>query len=111
MIALVKILSGAALTTLLAANVAMAQQVNTAQGTLNGATNAEGKIRIFKGIPYAAPPVGENRWREPKPAPAWQGMRDASEFGAQCVQGHLFDDINFTRAASEDCLSLNIWTD
>ena len=91
-------------------NLATAQSVQTAGGTVKGTTTADGKIRIFKGIPYAAAPVGENRWREPKPAPAWQGVRDAIEFGAQCVQGQVFDDIRFSRPASEDCLSVNIWT-
>jgi para-nitrobenzyl esterase len=111
MIAAVKTyLSGAAIAALLAANVATAQPVKTAAGTVAGTTTGDGKIRIFKGIPYAAPPVGENRWKEPKPGPPWQGTRDATEFGAQCVQGHVFDDISFSRPASEDCLNLNIWT-
>ena len=103
-------LFGAAMLVLLAANLATAQPVGTAAGTVKGTTTADGKIRIFKGIPYAAAPVGENRWREPKPAPAWQGVRDALEFGAQCMQGQVFDDITFPRPASEDCLNLNIWT-
>ena len=98
------------LVVLLASNLAMAQPVKTIGGTVKGTTTADGKIRIFKGIPYAAAPVGENRWKAPKPAPAWQGVRDAIEFGAQCVQGQVFDDIRFSRPASEDCLSLNIWT-
>jgi para-nitrobenzyl esterase len=95
---------------LLAGSPATAQPVGTAAGPVKGTTTTDGKIRIFKGIPYAAAPVGEHRWKEPKPAPAWQGVRDATEFGAQCVQGQLFDDIRFSRAASEDCLNLNIWT-
>jgi len=111
MIATVKThLLSAAITALLASNVATAQPVKTAGGTVKGTATTDGRIRIFKGIPYAAPPVGENRWREPKPAPPWQGVRDATEFGAQCVQGHMFDDINFSRPGSEDCLNLNIWT-
>jgi para-nitrobenzyl esterase len=103
-------LLGAAITALLASTVATAQPVKTAGGAVKGTATTDGKIQIFKGIPYAAPPVGENRWREPKPAPPWQGVRDASEFGPQCVQGHMFDDINFSRPGSEDCLNLNIWT-
>ena len=85
-------------------------QVKTAAGSVMGAATADGRIRIFKGIPYAAPPVGDLRWKEPRPAAAWNGVRDATEAGAQCVQGPIFADITFPRAASEDCLSLNIWT-
>ncbi|MGH8639009.1 MAG: carboxylesterase/lipase family protein [Burkholderiales bacterium] len=85
-------------------------QVKTATGAVKGTTTADGAIRIFKGIPYAAAPVGELRWKEPRPAAAWEGVRDASEPGAQCVQGPIFSDITFPRPASEDCLNLNIWT-
>ena len=79
-------LFGAAIGALLAANVATAQQVKTAAGTVAGTATADGRIRVFKGIPYAAPPVGDLRWRTPQPAPPWKGARDANEFGAQCVQ-------------------------
>ncbi len=85
-------------------------QVKTTGGLVKGSTSADGKIRVFKGIPFAAPPVGEFRWKEPRPASAWDGVRDATEFGAQCVQGPIFGDITFPRPASEDCLNLNIWT-
>src|SRR5678816_3920164 len=44
-------------------------------------------VRVFKGIPYAAPPLGENRWRAPKPAAAWDGVRKADAFGAPCAAG------------------------
>ncbi len=72
-----------------------------------------GEILAFKGIPYAAPPVGELRWRPPQPAQAWTGVRDASDFGPACVQPtsrtrHIYSvDLGPT---SEDCLSLNVWT-
>ena len=85
-------------------------QVKTTGGLVKGSTSTDGKIRVFKGIPFAAPPVGEFRWKEPRPASAWDGVRDATEFGAQCVQGPIFGDITFPRPASEDCLNLNIWT-
>lgn len=72
-----------------------------------------GEVIAFKGIPYAAPPVGGNRWRAPQPAEPWSGVRDASDFGPACVQPtprvrHLYStDLG---ATSEDCLTLNIWT-
>ena len=87
-----------------------AAQVETDAGLVKGTTSADGRIRIFKGIPYAAPPVGDFRWKEPRPPAAWEGTRDATEAGPHCVQGVLFADISFSRPASEDCLNLNIWT-
>ena len=85
-------------------------QVMTTAGSVRGTNLADGRIRVFKGVPYAAPPVGEFRWKEPRPADKWTGVRDATEFGAQCMQGPIFSDITFPRPASEDCLNLNIWT-
>jgi para-nitrobenzyl esterase len=87
-----------------------APEVKTAAGIVRGKAGSEGRIRVFKGIPYAAPPVGEGRWREPRPALPWDGVREATAFGAQCVQGPVFGDITFPIPASEDCLSLNVWT-
>jgi para-nitrobenzyl esterase len=69
-------------------------------GTVRGIA-ADGIIR-FKGIPYAAPPVGPLRWRAPQPMKTWQGIRAAEQFGPSCMQPR---DL----AASEDCLTLNIW--
>ena len=65
-------------------------------------------VRVFKGIPYAAPPVGELRWRAPQPAPAWTGVRRAYEFGRACPQGPS-KDIPLADM-SEDCLTLNVWS-
>src|SRR5690606_39524328 len=61
-------------------------------------------------IPFAAPPVGNLRWKPPQPVVPWTGVRQATAFGTQCMQGTIFGDIVFDRPASEDCLYLNVWT-
>jgi para-nitrobenzyl esterase len=66
-----------------------------------------GGVRIFRGVPYAAAPVGERRWQAVGPVKPWQGVRDAIQFGALSVQGETFAPRS---AQSEDCLFLNIWT-
>lgn len=87
------------------------QTVNTESGQVEGKTTPDGTIRAFLGIPYAAPPVGEWRWREPQPARPWQGVRQAVTFGSRCMQGRIYDDMVFLDPGpSEDCLTLNIWT-
>jgi para-nitrobenzyl esterase len=83
--------------------------VKTTAGLVQGASIGQGGIRVFKGIPYAAPPVGDLRWQAPRPAVPWQGVRDATVFGPACMQGKVFGDISFSDL-SEDCLSLNVWT-
>ena len=96
---------------LLSAAECVPAQVRTASGMVEGTTSADGKIQIYKGIPYAAPPVGDLRWKEPQPAPAWEGVRKATEFGARCMQGPIYDDMVFRDTGpSEDCLHLNVWT-
>ena len=64
---------------------------------------------VFKGVPYAAPPVGERRWREPAPVPSWTGIRDAGEYGAPCAQADAGWNKNSAALAKEDCLFLNVW--
>jgi para-nitrobenzyl esterase len=88
-----------------------AGQVRTDTGSVEGTASADGKVRIFKGIPFAAPPVGDLRWKAPQPAPHWTGVKKATEFGARCMQGNIFGDMAFRDSGpSEDCLYLNVWT-
>ena len=80
--------------------------VQTASGAVRGALGDD--HLLFAGIPYAAPPVGPLRWRAPQPPQPWQGVRDASKYGARCVQDKAHDP-DFGRSVSEDCLTLNVW--
>ena len=77
----------------------------TDSGRLRG-VEREGAI-VWKGIPYAAPPVGPYRWREPQPAAPWNGVRDALAFGPKCMQ--TAPDTSTSTGGSEDCLTLNVW--
>src|SRR3984893_7274296 len=86
-------------------------QVRTEAGLVAGSKSADGKVVIFKGIPFAAPPVGELRWKEPQPVSPWKGVSKATEFGARCMQALIYEDMVFRDAGpSEDCLYLNVWT-
>jgi para-nitrobenzyl esterase len=87
---------------------AASNEVKIETGKLKGAT-ADG-VASFKGIPYAAPPVGELRWRPPQGAASWTGVRDATSFGPDCMQKPFPGDaapLGVTPA--EDCLYLNVW--
>ena len=85
--------------------------VKTEQGKAQGKTINEGKVKAFLGLPYAAAPVGDLRWKAPQPAPKWTGQRDATKFGAHCAQGQVFEDMVFEDGApSEDCLFLNVYS-
>jgi len=82
----------------------------TSNGTLEGVVEASG-IRSFKGIPFAQPPVGEFRFREPQPVRNWEGVRKAVAFGPRAMQLPLYGDMKFrSNGMSEDCLYLNVWT-
>jgi para-nitrobenzyl esterase len=84
--------------------------VKTAEGKVHGKTINDGKVKAFLGLPYAAPPVGDMRWKAPAPAPKWAGERDATKFGAHCAQGKVFDDMVFQDdGGSEDCLFVNVY--
>jgi para-nitrobenzyl esterase len=65
---------------------------------------------FFKGIPFAQPPIGELRWREPQPLKPWTGLRQATDYGNTCMQANSGWNKNSADKASEDCLYLNIWT-
>ena len=105
------LLGTAALATLLGAHRYAAPRVTIDTGTLEGVADSATGVMVFRGIPYAAPPVGELRWRPPQTAAHWSGIRDASKLGHNCVQHQPYDDIDpFTAGVSEDCLYLNVWT-
>jgi len=97
--------------TLLASFCALGAAVNEAAvetGKLRGVVS--GAVVSFKGIPYAAPPTGKNRWRPPQPAQRWSGVRDASRYGADCMQLPFPGDAApLGVAPAEDCLYVNVW--
>src|SRR5437867_3354528 len=69
--------------------------VKTAQGKARGKTINAGKVKAFLGLPYAAPPVGDMRWKAPAAPAKWSGERDATKFGAHCAQNAVFADMVF----------------
>jgi len=84
-------------------------QVKTTHGIVEGVVEKSG-VRGFKGIPYAAPPVGELRWKEPQEAADWTGVRKADHFGPRAMQPPIYSDMVFrSDGMSEDCLYLNVW--
>jgi para-nitrobenzyl esterase len=88
-----------------------ADLVKVEGGTLEGATASDPAVRLFAGVPFAAPPVGKLRWAPPQPVVPWQGVRKADTYGAHCMQTQVFDDILFRNPVmSEDCLYLTVWT-
>ena len=80
--------------------------VKTEQGKAHGKTINDGKVKAFLGLPYAAPPVGDLRWKAPQPPVKWKGVRDATRFGAHCAQGHVFDDMIFQDSGAQRGLPL-----
>ena len=83
--------------------------VQTTGGALQGIALPSG-VRAFRGIPFAAPPVRDRRWRPPQAAARWQGVRAADRFANQCMQARVFSDMMFRNSGvSEDCLYLNVW--
>jgi len=87
-------------------------RVKTANGLIEATVQAGSGVRSFKGIPFAQPPVGDLRWREPQPAKNWKGVRKADQFGPRCMQrtSPTADYWFRSNGMSEDCLYLNVWT-
>lgn len=95
--------------------IAQTQPVRTTEGWVAGMSRPEG-IEIFKGIPFAAPPIGKLRWQPPQPPAAWQGVREARDFEHPCMQalspkrlGPWTTPFLSKLQPSEDCLYLNVW--
>ena len=108
MIALMRLLLFAAIPLL-----ASGYTVRTENGLLAGGLGTNPGVRVFKGIPYAAPPVGDLRWKAPQPAPSWDGVRDATKFSPICFQEPYPEGSIYRKPPqpmSEDCLYLNVWT-
>jgi len=99
-----------------AAQAQIADPVRLDAGLVAGGEASASGVRSFRGLPFAAPPVGENRWRAPQPVTPWEGVRDASEFGNVCIQADTrpryinIANMDGSPALSEDCLYLNVWT-
>ncbi len=84
-------------------------EVKTENGVVEGISNSG--LREFKGVPYAAPPVGDFRWKEPQPKKNWNGVLETKQFAPRAMQLPVFGDMSFrSKGMNEDCLYLNIWT-
>src|ERR1700733_13082485 len=86
----------------------LAAPVRTEAGLVEGARTSG--VTIYKGLPFAAPPVGALRWRAPRPANPWRGVRQAQAFAPACMQTSVSMPGEIPPTISEDCLYLNIWT-
>ena len=114
---LVVILSGARQAVFAAAD----GPVRVEGGLVSGVTDAKSGVKVFKGVPFAAPPGGDLRWRPPAPLKAWEGVRQADRYSAPCLQPVIpappgFAAVEFNEVLGlpgtprEDCLYLNVWT-
>jgi para-nitrobenzyl esterase len=102
----------AALTLALPA-AALQDPVKTDKGSVSGAQGSNPAVHVYKGIPYAKPPVGDLRWKKPQGPDAWTGVKKATEFGASCMQTPYPENSPYYSKlgpVSEDCLYLNVWT-
>jgi para-nitrobenzyl esterase len=92
---------------------ALHDPVRVQSGLLSGAAGSNAAVTVFKGIPFAAPPLGDLRWRPPQPAATWEGVRHAAQFSASCMQAPYPAGSLYRlppEPLSEDCLYLNVWT-
>lgn len=107
----IRLITIAVLVLFLTSGLFAADEVKTANGIINGAGRQKSGVRMFKGIPYAQPPVGNLRWQPPQPAKNWTGILETTKFAPRCMQQSVFDDMVFrSNGMSEDCLYLNVWT-
>jgi para-nitrobenzyl esterase len=94
--------------------VMAADEVKIDTGVLSGMRVETPGVRVYRGIPFAAPPVGDLRWKAPQAAANWDGVRTGEEFGPRCMQAPIYSDMIFRdkkdNPVSEDCLYLNVWT-
>lgn len=98
---------------ILALPLAATDPLHIDTGLLSGVPGANPEVRVYKGIPYAAPPVGDRRWKRPQAPASWTGVRDAKEFSPVCMQTPYPETSPYYTplgAVSEDCLYLNVWT-
>lgn len=101
---------------LVATQTFAADRVRIKTGMLESTSTDSNGVRIFRGIPFAAPPVGELRWQAPQPLKPWRGVRNADKFSAGCAQNVVYADVigrgqtSTGESSSEDCLYLNVWT-
>jgi len=98
-------------------SVAINEYVNTDKGLVSGVFDSNSGITVFKGIPFAAPPIGDLRWKAPQPAQAWEGVKVCNSFSASPIQNTPLPFMMWTQEfiapkepLSEDCLYLNVWT-
>lgn len=89
------------------------ETIRTANGPVTGGAGRNAEVRVYKGLPYAAPPIGQLRWKSPRPAASWVGVRKADQFSAACMQAPYPPSSIYhsdPEPTSEDCLYLNVWT-
>lgn len=103
LLALGSLFTGAAIV-----SAAIPEPIKIDSGMITGTTTTSDEVRVFKGIPYAAPPVGDLRWKAPQPPARWEGVRKADAFGPACLPNRA--PANGGPAPGEDCLYINVWT-
>jgi para-nitrobenzyl esterase len=109
-------LLAASLLMLTACGAQIADPVRLEAGLVSVGEVTPSGVRVYRGLPFAAPPVGDNRWRAPQPVEPWDGVRDGSVFGNVCIQADTqpryinIANMDGSPALSEDCLYLNVWT-